>query len=154
MEIVPEDIYGIIMKFLSFKERIIVSEVCKNFLNERKSIYIIINRLENALLQSHSIQMKLSHELILTMNNNFDMYTDHTRNGIHSVFRINNHSYTRCINAYCREKRLENIYFSKKSPVYHQHYYGWNFYHKRTVPYCLNCFNMWGVDAPSNYIQN
>jgi hypothetical protein len=145
METIPEELYDNILGFLSVKEKVTVREVCVLFESKIKRNNLVVNRLENKLKRSHSIEKKLYRDLILTTNNNFIMYTDYTQNGVHSLFRINNHQINRCIDFQCREKQLGNIYFSKKLPPpdYHQQY-GWNFYSKRNIPYCLNCYNKWG----------
>lgn len=154
MEIIPYELYQNIFGFLSAKDRVTTREVCIIFESQINRINLVVNRLENKLRKSHSIERKMCNDLLLTINNNFVLYTDYTQNGIHSLFRINNHQYKKCIDVGCREKQLGNIYFSKKIPPpnYHQHY-GWNFYNKRIIPYCLNCFNKWGIDAPSNYME-
>ena len=155
METIPDELYGTIFGFLSARDKVIVREVCVEFESQISRINLVVNRLENNLKRSHSIERKMCSDLILTLNDNFLIYTDQTQKGVHPLFKINTHSYNLCIDACCREKRLGNIYFSKKLPPpnYHQHY-GWNFYSKRIIPYCLDCYNKWGVDAPSNYMES
>ena len=147
MDTIPVDLYGNIFGFLSAKEKITMREVCKNYESKINRINLVIIRLGNILAKSHSRERKMGQDLILTFNNNFLMYTDYTPTGIHSLFRMRGSlpiQYNRCIDVCCREKRLGNIYFSKDlSHInYHQHY-GWNFYSKRKIPYCLNCYNKW-----------
>lgn len=141
MELLPIELYNSIFGFLSTKDKIIVREVCISFESRIKRSNLTVNRLENKLQRSHSIEKKLSRDMFLTISNNVSMYTDYTQNGIHTLFRINNHSYTRCIVNGCREKRLGNIYFNLNRYDYHS---GWNLYSKRKIPYCLNCYNRWG----------
>jgi hypothetical protein len=145
MDLLPDELYDNILGFLSIKEKIIVREVCILFESRIKKINLTINKLENNLKRLHSIEKKLCKDLFLTINNNFAMYTDYTQNGIHTLFRINNHQYTRCIVDGCREKRLGNIYLALNRYHYRYDYpAGWNFYSKRIIPYCLNCYNKWG----------
>ena len=155
METIPDELYENIFSFLSAKDRVTVREVCVFFESQINRINLVVNRLENKLKRTYSIEKKMSTDLILTINNNFILYTDHTANGIHTLFRINNHQYDRCIDVCCREKRLGNIYFSKQLPPpnYYQYHGYCNFYSRRHIPYCLNCFNKWGVNASSNYIK-
>jgi hypothetical protein len=141
MELLPDELYDNIFGFLSIKEKIIVREVCILFESRIKRINLTVNRLENKMKRSHSIERKLTRDMFLTISNNFLMYTDYTQNGIHTLFRINNHSYTRCIVDRCREKGLGNIYLYLNRCHYR---IGWNFYSKRIIPYCLNCYNKWG----------
>ena len=133
----PLDLYQNIINFLSMKDKINVRQVSKIFKQNITQCTMIMSRLPKI----YSIERKLSDDMILTFNSNFVMYTDYTKNGIHTRFRINNHSYNRCIVYGCREKRLGNIYL----PLYiWRSRFGWNFYSKRIIPYCLNCYNKWG----------
>ena len=141
MELLPDELYDNIFGFLSIKEKIIVREVCILFESRIKKINLTVNKLENKMKRSHSIEKKLTRDMFLTISNNVSMYTDYTQNGIHTLFRINNHSYTRCIVNGCREKGLGNIYLYLNRCHYR---IGWNFYSKRIIPYCLNCYNKWG----------
>jgi len=147
MDTLPVELYQTIFGFLSVKEKITIREVSFFFESQIKMIMLLIYRLENNLKMSHSIEIKSGSDMIQTINNNFLMYTDYTQSGIHSLFRIDNHQYNRCIDFCCREKRLGNIYFSKKSqPIYntsiHIERY-MDFYSKRKIPYCLNCYTKW-----------
>jgi len=142
MELLPDELYNNIFCFLSTKDKVIVREVCISFKRQIKKVNLVINRLDNKLQRSHSIEIrKLTRDMFLTSSNNFSMYTDYTQTGIHTLFRINNHSYTRCIVDRCREKGLGNIYLYLNRCHYR---IGWNFYSKRKIPYCLNCYNKWG----------
>jgi len=141
MELLPDELYDNIFGFLSIKEKIIVREVCILFESRIKKINLTVNKLENKMKRSHSIERKLTRDMFLTISNNVSMYTDYTQTGIHTLFRINNHSYTRCIVNGCREKGLGNIYLYLNRCHYR---IGWNFYSKRKIPYCLNCYNKWG----------
>ena len=140
MELLPDELYDNIFGFLSIKEKIIVREVCILFESRIKKFNLTVNKLENKMKRSHSIERKLTRDMFLTISNNVSMYTDYTQNGIHTLFRINNHSYTRCIVNGCREKGLGNIYLYLNRCHYR---IGWNFYSKRIIPYCLNCYNKW-----------
>ena len=145
MDLLPDELYDNILGFLSTKEKIIMREVCIIFESKITKMNLVVNRLENKLKRSHSIERKQSRDLFLTISNNVSMYTDYTQNGIHTLFRINNHSYTRCIVNGCREKGLGNIYLTLNRYHYRYDYQGgWNFYSKRIIPYCLNCYNKWG----------
>jgi hypothetical protein len=142
MDMLPDELYDNILGFLSIKEKIIMREVCIIFEFKITKMNLVVNRLENKLKRSHSIERKQSRDLFLTISNNVSMYTDYTQNGIHTLFRINNHSYTRCVVDGCREKGLGNIYLTLNR--YYYRVGGWNFYSKRKIPYCLNCYNKWG----------
>ena len=141
MDLLPNELYDNIIRFLSTKDKISMREVDSIFESKIKKMNLVVNRLENKLQRSHSIERKISRDLFLTISNNVSMYTDYTQNGIHTLFRINNHSYTRCVVNGCGEKGLGNIYLTLNRYDYQS---GWNFYSKRIIPYCLNCYNKWG----------
>ena len=141
MDLLPNELYDNIIRFLSTKDKISMREVDSIFESKIKKMNLVVNRLENQLQRSHSIERKISRDLFLTISNNVSMYTDYTQNGIHTLFRINNHSYMRCIINGCREKGLGNVYLTLNRYDYQS---GWNFYSKRKIPYCLNCYNKWG----------
>jgi len=143
MDTIPVELYEIIFGFLSIKEKITIREVNYLFASQINMIHLLMYSLEKKLKLSHSIERNDGRDLIQTINNNFIMYTDYKHGGVHSFFRTNNYRYNRCIDSCCREKRLGNIYFSKKSqPIYNTDIQV-DFYSKRKIPYCLNCYNKW-----------
>ena len=145
MDTLPDVLYGKIIGFLSTKDKITMREVAKIYKHYVKDITLSIYRLENNTISILSTEKKLARDLVLTVNNNFEMYTDNKPAGIHSLFRVNNRQYDKCINVNCRGKKLGNIYFSKQQrSQYHQHHHSWNFYTKLNIPYCIHCFNRWG----------
>lgn len=167
MDTIPVELYEIIFGFLSSKDRVTLREVNHKYESLINKKNLTVCKLENKIKRIHSIEKKMSRDLILTINSNFLLYTDCNENnnsggGVHKLFRVNNYHHDRCINEQCREKRLGNIYFSKKLPPqnYHQSHTStlferyWNFYTKRKIPYCIYCFNKWGVFASSNYGVN
>ena len=147
MDTIPIELYEIIFGFLSVKEKITIREVSLLFESRIKRINLLVNRVENILKKSHFYRIQKSSALLLTVHNSFIMYTDYRQNGIHSLFKVNNHSYNKCIDSCCREKRLGNIYFSKKSSPDHNtaslFERPMNYYSKRNIPYCMNCYNNW-----------
>jgi hypothetical protein len=148
MESVPGELWEFVILFLSLKEKINVRKVSSFFRSYINRYYLIQYRLHNNLIRSFSIERKMENELILTINNNFIFYTDYQKPRVHSLFRINNHQYERCVNVNCREKRLGNIYFSKK-----KHNLQWNLYTRRMTPYCFNCFNCFNTWGPLMHHQ-
>lgn len=150
----PLDLYQNILGFLSTKDKITIRKVSRIFKENVNPRIMIIYRLSNKLPKIYSIEKKWSQDLILTINNNFIMYTEEKK-GVHPLFRIDNHKYDRCIDAYCREKKIGNIYLSYKSEIISYNLTSVpNLYQKRIIPYCLNCFNKWGLDILSNYGVN
>lgn len=144
MKSIPLELFGNIILFLSLKEKINVRKVNSVFRYSIKMLYLLTYRLENQFLKSHSIEERIASNLILTTSNNFTFYTDYKKSGVHSLFRINNHEFQKCINANCREKKVGDIYFSKQRTAdYSQKTYNFNCYSKRKIHYCLNCFNRW-----------
>jgi hypothetical protein len=151
MESLPEELWEIVILFLSLKEKINVRRVSYFFGSYKKRYYLTLFRLEKQIYNFISIERKEDSELILTINNNFILYTDYKKGGVHSVFRINNHQHEQCLDVNCREKRLGNIYFSNKKTNTRCDI--WNLYTRHKMPYCLNCFNKWIVDSTSNILR-
>ena len=155
MEILPKELCEIVLLFLSLKDRIIAREVSSTFLSCINSRNLVAYRLENKLAISHSIEKKYFSDIVLTINKNFLLYTNNEIPRVHRYFRVSNKDNDSCIDSRCREKRIGNIYLSKnfkRSQL--QQKDGSNFYTKRKIPYCIYCFNRWGVYASSNYGVN
>ena len=144
METLPVELYGYIFSFLSPKDRVTSREVCTIFESQINRQNLVVCRLENNLKKSHSIEKKLSIDIILIANCNFTLYTDYKPTGIHPLFRVNNHQRDKCIDVNCRGEKLGNIYFSK------QPHHSCNSYTKRKIPYCIYCFDKWGFFAKKN----
>ena len=146
MESLPYELYKIIFSFLSLKEKIIMREVSTNLKSYVKNNDYICYRLRNVF----TIEKKTRGDLILPIHNINFLYSDinyESQFGVHTLFRITkayNIKYKNCINADCSKKMLGVIYCSKKklSPKDHT-FYHYDLYVKRTIPYCINCFNTW-----------
>ena len=76
----------------------------------------------------------------------------YTTSRLHHLFRIQNTNHT-CINSCCREKRLGNIYIGLHRGDIPQ-YLRTMHYIKRKIPYCITCFNEWGIDSYLNHPQS
>ena len=80
-----------------------------------------------------------------------DEFSANSHFSLHPLFRIQN-TYPRCMNTCCRNKRLGYIYIrshNRNIPQYIRTIY----YIQRKIPYCIQCFNKWGVDAYLNHPQ-
>ena len=155
MNNLSSDELQIIISFLSLHDRVNIRLYSKRFERLVKKNDIALFSLENKVYRFFSLVMKPGHELILTINNNFIMYVDeysiYRPSRINPLFRIQNINST-CINSCCREKKLGNIYIS----VHRGHippYLRSMYYIQRKIPYCISCFNMWGVDAYLHHPQ-
>ena len=155
MNILNRDELQMIISFLSLQDRVKLHLCNKNFETLVKKQDMALYSIEKNVHRFFSLIMKPSTELILAVNNNFIMYIDesciYTTSRLHHLFRIQNTNPT-CINSCCREKRLGNIYIS----VYHGNipqYLRTMYYIQRKMPYCMSCFNMWGVDAYLHHPQ-
>jgi hypothetical protein len=137
----PDELYSYIFGFLSPKEKIIMREVNCIFKNLIKWITLVTYKMDNLFPKVCSVERKKPGHLCLINNNTFLFHVEYIECMVHSVFRMNNHPFYRCINVDCREKRLGNIYISKNphlqvsilDDIYH-------LYYKRKIPYCLSCF--------------
>ena len=155
MNILNRDELQIIISFLSLHDRVNLRLSSKRFETLVKKQDIALFSMEKNVHRFFSLVMKPGAEVILAVNNNFIMYVDefsiYRPSRLHPLFRICNTNPT-CINSCCREKRLGNIYIS----VHRGHipqYLRTMYYIKREIPYCMSCFNMWGVDAYLNHPQ-
>ena len=155
MNILNRDELQTIISFLSLHDRVNIRLSSKRFESVVKKQDMALFSIENKVHRFFSLVMKPGGELILAVNNNFIMYVDEssisTRSRLHPLFRIRNTNPT-CINSCCREKRLGNIYIS----VHRGHipqYLRSMYYIQRKIPYCISCFNMWGVDAYLHHPQ-
>ncbi len=148
MECLPNELYSIIFSFLSLKEKIIMREVSRNL-----KLYVKNNDYIRYILRNiFTIEKKTRGDLILPIHNNNFLYSDinyDSHSGVHTLFRITkpyNIRYKHCINADCSKKMLGVIYCSKKKlplKVGVHTLYQYDLYVKRTIPYCINCFNTW-----------
>lgn len=155
MNILNRDELQTIISFLSLQDRVNLRLSSKRFETLVKKQDMALFSMEKNVHRFFSIVMKPGAELILAVNNNFIMYVDEssicTPSRVHPLFRIRNTNPT-CINSCCREKRLGNIYIS----VHRGHipqYLRTMYYIQRKIPYCMSCFNMWGVDAYLHHPQ-
>ncbi len=146
MESLPYELSRMIFSFLSLKEKIIMREVSRNLKSSLKNNYHIRYRLRN----KFTIEKKNRKHLILPIHNNNFLYSDinsDLNSGVHTLFGITkpyNIRYKHCINVDCSNKMLGVIYCSKKKlPPRDEEYSQYELYLKRTMPYCINCFNRW-----------
>lgn len=146
MESLPYELSRIILSFLSLKEKIIMREVSRNLKSYVKNNDYVRYRLRNVF----TIEKKNRGDLKLPIHNINFLYSDinfDSHSGVHTLFRITkpyNRRYKQCINAECSKKMLGVIYCSKKKlPLTEQIFYQYDLYVKRTIPYCINCFNIW-----------
>ena len=165
MDILNRDEFQMIISFLSLDDKINLSLSCKNFKTLVSKQEIALNSIEKKVHHFFSLVMKPGSELVLAVNNNFIMYVDESSTyisrGIHRHFRISRSIHNHfglpnpnsiCINSDCQEKRLDNIYIS----VHRGHipqFLRTMYYIQRKVPYCIGCFNKWGVDAYIHHPQ-
>ena len=155
MNILNSDEVHNIISFLSLQDRVNLRLSSKRFESLVKKQDMALYCMEKKVHRFFSLVMKPGAELILAVNNNFIMYVEQSSicytSRVHPLFRIRNTNPT-CINSCCREKRLGNIYIS----VHRGHipqYLRTMYYIQRKIPYCMSCFNMWGVDAYLHHPQ-
>ena len=141
MELLPEDLYEVIFKFLSLKEKIKLRLVSSHFKGHIKNVHFITHKLDNIIRVSHNRELKLMNELMLLSNNIFVSYKDSQLSNVHPYFR-RHHEYNTCVNGMCREKRLGYIYIKLLKPNSGTISFDgvWHLYIKRKVPYCIGCF--------------
>lgn len=155
MYILNPDEIRIIISFLSLHDKVklsMTSNYLKRFISKKD---IALSCIEKKVHHFFSIVIKPGSELVLVVNNNFIMYVDeysiYKTSRVHPLFRIRDTN-PNCINCNCRHKRLGNIYIG----VYRGHipqYLHTMYYIQRKIPYCIHCFNKWGIDAYINHVQ-
>tara|TARA_X000000950_G_scaffold287417_1_gene399595 strand:+ start:249 stop:731 length:483 start_codon:yes stop_codon:yes gene_type:complete len=155
MNLLNSDELRIVISFLSLEDKINLCISSKLFIPFIKKREIALCSIEKIIHNHFSIVMKHGSELILAVNNNFIMYLDEssiqTPSRLHPVFRIQN-TYPTCINCECGEKRLGNIFIGIHRGDIPQ-YLRTIYYIQRKIPYCIHCFNKWGVDAYLHHPQ-
>lgn len=155
MNIINSDEMQLIYSYLSLQDKInlrLCSKVFESLVKKREMAYLSI---EKKVHRFFSLVMKPGSELVLAVNNNYIMYLDiysiHRQSRTHPLFKISNNN-PKCINSNCREKRLDKIYISVHRGQIPQ-YLRTMYYIKRNIPYCIHCFNKWGIDAYLNHPQ-
>ena len=141
MERLPNDLFGKILTFLSFKERIILRSVSNSIKTYISQKHLITYRLGNLLPLIYSIESKRANQLILITNN--DIYKPYEanyddRSHVHPLFRVFSLK-KKCVVERCGEKRLGNVYILINTP-YSCHCHA-HLFIKRKISYCLSCFN-------------
>jgi len=136
MNKIPEDLYNIIFSFLSLKDKIITTEVCKTMNVFIKPIVLQTYKLENKLIKLNCIELKMKYELIC--NNVYKDFKFYKYSKIHKYFRVLE-NYERCI-ANCRAERLGYVYYLLKPLINNM-----CLYNKRYIPYCMDCFKTWQI---------
>ena len=121
MEILNDDLYRIVISFLSPNDRIILREVNSNFKDIINTKNLIICKLENKLKKIYIFS-------------NLPQTIETSNSSVHKLFRITNYNYNKCIDHNCREKKMGYIHLSFQS--------NW-FCYKRKIHYCVDCFNKW-----------
>ena len=122
MEILNNDLYRIVISFLSPKDRIILREVNANFKDIINTKNLIICKLENNIKKIYIFS-------------NIPQPIETSNSSVHKLFRITNYNYNKCIDHNCREKKMGYIDLTLKSPK--------PIYYKRKIHYCVDCFNKW-----------
>ena len=156
MNILNRDELQIIISFLSLENKLNLAITCKSLKSLIRKQDIALFSIEKKVNNFFSPVIKSGLELILAVNNNFILYIDESfitpQTRVHPLFRIKNTN-KNCVNVSCRDKMLEYIYISQHRgniPRYLHSMY----YIKRKIPYCMSCFNKWGVDAYLNHPQS
>lgn len=143
MEEIPDDIYKIIVGFLSPREKMVVRMVSSTFKTNINYILPFILKLEKDMKMYYFVKYQLEKFLLDTnvpfiMYEGFQGFTGLIH--IHYLFRIHN-NYQCCIVEGCQEQSLKSVYIKQSRPLSSEHWYG--YYTKRKLPYCLSCFNLW-----------
>jgi hypothetical protein len=157
MESLSYDIIQKIYSFLSIKEKIYMREVCSYLKSNVKTRYISVYSLESKIPNIYSIVYKQGIDLVLTVNNNFILYTPVDKRYIHSKLNYrfvlcNNSQYKKCIVENCSKQQMKDIFITQNRNGIPQ-YLRTCYYYKRKMPYCIHCFNLWGIDAYLNHCQ-
>lgn len=157
MESLSYDIIQKIYSFLSIKEKIYMREASSYLKENVKSKYLSQYSLENKLPNIYSLVYKQGMDVVLTVNNNFILYTDVKNRYLHTklnkrfvIYPVN--LYKKCIVENCSKQQMKDIFITQNRNGIPQ-YLRTCYYYKRKMPYCIHCFNLWGVDAYLNHCQ-
>ena len=138
-----DDIQEHILSFLSLKEKIKATEVCKSFKRNIKSIVIEIPRMNCKIERNCQIVKRHCVEMLLIMPG---IYIPRSQaniiTNVHPLYRQHRYNQKeKCIVERCREKRLENIYVRNMptGDISDEYYYI-----KQKMGYCIECFSIWG----------
>ena len=146
MESLSDDLFLKILSFLSLNEKIMMREISLYFKNQINTILLSIYKLEYLFNITHPVVIKEPSSLSCYLSyNNCTIYKMKVpSNRVHPLFSRNS-NYDQCMVEICREKKLGDIYFSKRQvfATHQQIQYQWNYYNKRNIPYCSNCFYKW-----------
>lgn len=155
MDYINEDSLLLIIGFLSLKDKVNLYLTNKSYQPFIRKLDLSLFSIEKKIPNHYTFVIKSGSELILAVNNNFIMYIEESsiiRKKIHPVFKIKD-TFPSCINSCCREKRLGNIYIGLHRGDIPQ-YLRTMHYIKRKIPYCISCFNEWGIDSYLNHPQS
>lgn len=144
MECLMDDIQEHILSFLSLKEKIKATEVCKSFRRNIKSIVIEIPRMNLKIERSCKIVKKQSVEMLMIKPGIYIPRSEaNIRTNVHPLYRQHRYNQKeKCIVERCRERRLENIYVRNipTGDISDEYYYT-----KQKMGYCIECFSIWGL---------
>lgn len=157
MEVFNIDIIQYISKFLSNDEKKKLREVSKFYNQSINKKCILYHKLDSELLNIYSICLASNQDIVPIFTKNYLIYIHRDLNNylqyynhqprVHNLFRRNQkYPYYKCIVADCGEKKLGTVFISKHNLTRYKTYYEYQnmLFYKRTIPYCLKCFNIWG----------
>jgi len=136
MNILPEELYGEILFFLSLKEKIRMRKVNSIFKTYVTAREVSGYKLENNFLKNNSIEQKQKNELVCEFV--YDDFKLYKQPCIHYYYKIMG-TYKKCITN-CTAERLGYIYHSPRETTQHM-----CLYNKRYIPYCIHCFQKFQI---------
>jgi len=143
MELIADDIQEYIFSFLSLKEKINATEVCRTFNRNIKSISILIPRMDTMIERNFMVDIRQGMEMMLITDQMYIPYREaNLRTNVHPLYRQHRYNMKeKCIVERCKERRLGYIYtrIMETGDITDEYYYT-----KRSIPYCAQCFNIWG----------
>lgn len=136
MDILSLDLYSYIIKFFSFKEKVLYREINKNFNINIKKKYLIYHRLENNLNRifgKEEIKNLLNLQCFYS-NSKENFYHEKIPENIHSHFKKGKPA-KKCIDVNCNKNLLGQIYILEKENKKKEEKLI-----KRCIPYCVMCY--------------
>lgn len=143
MELIADDIQEYIFSFLSLKEKRNATEVCRTFKRNIKSNSILIPQMNAMIERNFMVDIRQGMEMMLITDQMYIPYREaNLRTNVHPLYRQHRYNMKeKCIVERCKERRLGYIYtrIMETGDITDEHYYT-----KRSIPYCVQCFNIWG----------
>lgn len=136
MENLPDDLQKFILSFLSLTDKINAIQTAKFFYRNINKISILTHKIYTLTERNNILITNNVSHLSLISNYIYVQYYTGRPSRIHPLFS-RDYQKNQCIVLNCREKKLENIYIQLPHLNNHQYYI------KRKIPYCLQCFNIW-----------